>query len=81
MFAVVSLSVHKADKSVVKVFLALRNHTDEGAEVLNYPDVKQFLSQGRLFFNVLGTLQIPMNQCIWNLMEQVQKLSKRSIQY
>lgn len=50
MFAVVSLSVHKADKSVVKVFLALRNHTDEGAEVLNYPDVKQFLSQGRPFF-------------------------------
>jgi len=35
----------------MKVFLlALSNHTDEGAEVLNYPDAKQFSRQGRPFF-------------------------------
>lgn len=77
MFIVVSLSVSKLHKSFMKVFLlALRNYTDEGAEVLNYPDAKQFSRQSRLFFYVVGTLQVPMNQCIWNLMEQVQNCQK-----
>ena len=77
MFIVVSLPVSKLDKSFMKVFLlALRNLTDEGAEVLSYPDAKQFLRHGKLFFYVVGTLQVPMNECIWNLMEQVQNCQK-----
>lgn len=27
-------------------------------------------------FYVAGTLQVPMNHCIWNLMEQVQNCQK-----
>lgn len=77
MFIVVSLPVSKLDKAFMKVFLvALRNDTDEGAEVLNYPDAKKFSRQGRGFSCVVGTLQVLMNQCIWNLMEQVQNCQK-----
>lgn len=78
VFIVVSLSVSKLDKSFMRVFLlALRNHTDEGAEVLNYPDAKQFSRQGRILFYVVGTLQVPWISAfgiLWNRFKTVKKV-------
>lgn len=73
----------KLDKSFMKVLLlALRTHTDEGAEVLNYPDAKQFSRQGRLFlFLCCRNFASPHESVHLESYGTGSKLSKRSIQY
>lgn len=65
----------------MKVFLlALRNYTDEGAEVLNYPDAKQFSRQSRLFL-CCRNFASPHESVHLESYGTGSKLSKRSIQY